>query len=77
MPTITADAALAVVPFFAPLTIIFCGLLFALARSQTDIVRRVDLLEQKASVWRSAKAVRFKSPLAVTTSGMPKDSGQP
>jgi hypothetical protein len=85
MPTITADAALAVVPFFAPLTIVFCVLLFALARSQTDTVRRVDLLEQKLVAWRpgaTAPLMRLHSPLAAVTAskraiGASKESGQP
>jgi hypothetical protein len=86
MPTITADAALTVVPFFAPLTIVFCVLLFALARSQTDTVRRVDLLEEKLVAWRpgaTTPVLRLQSPLAVAASkrtvinGASKESGQP
>ena len=77
MTTITAESALAVVPFFAPLTIIMCALLFLLARSQTEMVRRVDLLEQKAALWHSngAKAVRLRSPLAAA--GAAKETGHP
>ncbi len=72
MTTITAEAALAVVPFFAPLTIVMCALLFLLARSQTETVRRVELLEQKVESWRGAKAVRIRSPLASA-----KETGHP
>jgi hypothetical protein len=77
MTTITAEAALAVVPFFAPLTIILCALLFLLARSQTETVRRVELLEQKAELWRpnGARAVRIRSPLAAA--GVAKETGHP
>jgi hypothetical protein len=67
------DAALAVVPFFAPLVIIFCGLSFGLARSQTQMMRRVDLLEQKVNLLRAgAKAPR--SPLAAVQTGSSKES---
>lgn len=76
----TPDAALAVVPFFVPLVIVFCGLFFALARGQTQAIRRIELLEQKVELLRAgAKAPRFlsRSPLAVASAGAPKESGSP
>ena len=80
--TMSPEAALAVVPFFAPLVVIFCGLFFGLARGHTQTLRRLDLLEQKVELLRAgAKAPRLlagtsRSPLAVAT-GVPKESSSP
>lgn len=63
------DSALAVVPFFVPLVIVFCGAFFGLARGQTQVIRRLDLLEQKVELLRAgAKAPRLlsRSPLAAS-----------
>lgn len=71
------EAALAVVPFFAPLVVIFCGLFFGLARGHTQTLRRLDLLEQKMELLRAgAKAPRLfsRSPLAASQGGAPKES---
>jgi hypothetical protein len=77
MTGISADAALAVVPFFAPLAICVFGLLYALARSQTDTARRLELVEQKVDIIRAtgAKAprVHFARSLLTTI----KESGGP
>lgn len=56
MPTITADAALTVVPFFVPLIIVFCGLFYALARGQISVDSRLTLLEAKVDLLRSSAA---------------------
>lgn len=77
------DAALAVVPFFVPLVIVFCGLFFGLARGQSHALRRIELLEQKVELLRAgAKAPRLptgfsRSPLAVASAGAPKETGSP
>jgi hypothetical protein len=68
----TPESALAVVPFFVPLVIVFCGAFFGLARGQTQAVRRLELLEQKVELLRAgAKAPRIlvgisRSPLAAS-----------
>jgi hypothetical protein len=56
MPTISADAALAVVPFFVPLIIVVCCLFYALARGQISTHQRLTLLEAKVVMMRSVSA---------------------
>jgi hypothetical protein len=78
------ESMLAVVPFFVPLVVVFSALFFGIARSQTQSLRRIELLEQKVELLRAAaKAPRLlpalsRSPLAVAiATGQPKESGQP
>jgi hypothetical protein len=76
------ESMIAVVPFFVPLVVVFGALFFGIARSQTQSVRRIELLEQKVELLRNgAKAPRLvagisRSPLAAAA-GQPKESGQP
>jgi len=75
------ESALAVVPFFVPIVVVFGALFFGIARSQTQSAQRIELLEQKVELLRAAaKAPRIlgRSPLAVAAAaGQPKESGQP
>ena len=65
MPEITGDAALAVVPFFAPLLIVVCFMSYMLSFRLTQHERRLELLEGRLDRHRlvGATAPRI-SPLA-------------
>ncbi len=67
MPEITGDAALAVVPFFAPLLIFVCFTTYMLGRGLTQHERRLEVLEGRLDRHRLVGAVAPRiSPLAAS-----------
>jgi hypothetical protein len=63
MPAITADSALAILPFFGPLLIFVCFTSFMLARGHVQHEIRLDILEGRMAARRTATAPKL-SPLA-------------